>query len=82
MRNLAQALAVISLLSSSVACLADEIGKTGRSTPAQTNGEGPPKATDQKQTDTYRLKRMMDERDWDHRKAGRQWRQRDQSPSH
>lgn len=74
MRILAQALAVIYLLSSGVACFADETGKPDRSSPALTNGEGQPKAMNQK--DTHRLQRMMDQRDWDHRKAGRDWRMR------
>lgn len=76
MRTPAQVLAVIFLLSSGVGCFADEIGKTERSSPALTNGEGQPKVTNQKQKDTHRLQRMMDQRDWDHRKAGRVWRMR------
>ncbi|BBC03027.1 MULTISPECIES: hypothetical protein [Bradyrhizobium] len=74
MRILAQVLAVILLLSSGVASFAGEIAKPGRSSPALTNGEGQPKVT--KQKNTHRLQGMMDQRDWDHRKAGRDWRMR------
>lgn len=81
MRTLAQALAAILLLSSSLACSAREIGKTEHSSPALTTrsqepAEGQPKATNQRSKDTHRLQQMMDQRDWDHRKAGRDWRMR------
>ncbi|WP_143278078.1 hypothetical protein [Bradyrhizobium sp. UFLA03-84] len=74
MRILVQLLAVIFLLSSGAACLADEIAKPERSLSAPTNGEARPKAMNQK--DSHRLQEMMDKRDWDHRKAGRDWRLR------
>jgi len=74
MRILVQVIAVIFLSSPGMECFADEIAKPERSSPALTSGEGQPKAT--KQKDTHRLQGMMDQRDWDHRKAGREWRMR------
>lgn len=69
MRTLAQAVAVISLLSSGVPCFANEKGKTEHSSPALTTRsqeleEGQPKATNQRRNDTHRLDQMMDQRDW------------------
>ena len=82
MRALAQALAVFFLLASGVPCFAN--GTTEHSSPALTTrsqepGEGQPKATNQRRNDTHRLDQMMDQRDWDHRKAGRDWRMRGSS---
>lgn len=84
MRTLAQAVAVIVLLSSGVPCFANEMGKTEHSSSApitrsQEPGEGQPKATNQRRKDTDHLDQMMDQRDWDHRKAGRDWRMRSNS---
>jgi len=82
MRALAQALVAILLLSSVVPCFANEKGKTEHSSPALTTQsqeprEGQPRVTNQRRKDTHRLNQMMDQRDWDHRKAGRDWRMRD-----
>ena len=74
MRILAQVMAMIFLLSHGVACFADEIAKPERSSPALSSGERQPKAT--KPKDTHRLHGIMEQRDWDHRKAGREWRMR------
>lgn len=81
MRTLAQVLAAILLLSSGVPCFADEVGKTEHSSPALTTraqepAESQPKAANQRRKDTHRLQQMMNRRDWDHRKAGRDWRMR------
>jgi hypothetical protein len=59
-------------------CFADETGKTERSSPAltQESGEGQPRATNQRRKEIHQLDRMIDQRDWDHRKPGRDWRMR------
>ncbi len=82
MPTLAQVLAALLLLSSGVPCFADEIGKAEHSSPAQTTrahepGEAQPRAANQRRKATHHLERMMNQRDWDHRKAGRDWRMRD-----
>lgn len=84
MRALAQALTAIFLLSSLMPCFAKDEGKTEHSSPALTTqsqepGEGQPRVTNQRRKDTHRLNHMMDQRDWDHRKAGRDWRMRSNS---
>lgn len=81
MRTSAQVLAVTLLLSFAVPCFAKEAGKAQASSPAektqsQQPGEGQSKLTNQKQKDSHRLNRTMDQRDWDHRKAGRDWQMR------
>lgn len=63
MRALAQALAVIVLLSSGVPCFAKEMGKTERSSSAPTTrsqepGESQLKPTNQRLKDTHRLDQM------------------------
>ncbi|WP_128926413.1 hypothetical protein [Bradyrhizobium guangxiense] len=69
------------VLSYVVPCLAKEAGKSRASSPAQTTrspqpGEAQSKLMNQKQKDEHQLNRMMDQRDWDHRKAGRDWKMR------
>ncbi len=81
MRILAQILATILLLSSGVLCFANEMGSSQRSSGAliaqsQQSGEGQLKVKNHRRKDTHRLQRMMDQRDWDHRKAGRDWQMR------
>lgn len=82
MRALVQALTAIFVMSSGVSCFANETGKTEHSsspstTRSQELGESQPRPTNQKRKDTHRLNQMMDQRDWDHRKPGRDWRMRD-----
>ena len=81
MRTPAQILAMTLLLSYAVPCLAKEAGKTQASSPVRTtrapqSGEDQSKLMKQKQKDGHQLNRMMDQRDWDHRKAGRDWKMR------
>ncbi|MHC2844867.1 hypothetical protein ACVINU_007801 [Bradyrhizobium diazoefficiens] len=86
MRTLARVLAVFSVLSVGMPCSAGQLGTTEGYSPSkssQRSGERQPEATDQTRNTTHRLQRMMDQRDWDHRKAGREWRLRnDKNPSH
>lgn len=82
MRNLARVLAAILLLSSGVPSFAKEMEKAEHSSPASTtrsqeHGEAQPKVANQRRKATHHLERMMNQRDWDHRKAGRDWRMRD-----
>lgn len=81
MHTPAKIIAMTLLLSSAAPCSAKEGIKTQASSPAQAaqsqpSGEARSKTTDPKQKDSHRLERMMDQRDWDHRKAGRDWRLR------
>lgn len=81
MRTLVQILASIFLLSSGVLCFANEMGSSEHSSQAltaqsQVSGEGQLKVKNHRRKDTHRLERMMDQRDWDHRKTGRDWRMR------
>lgn len=79
MRPLARVLTVFSVLSVGMPCSAGQLGTTEGYSPfksSQRAGERQPEA-DQTRNATHRLQRMMDQRDWDHRKAGRDWELRD-----
>ncbi len=86
MRTLALVLTLFSASSFGIPCSAGQLGTTdgyssSKSSPGA--GERQPEATDQTRNTTHHLKRMMDQRDWDHRKAGREWQLRDdKNPSH
>lgn len=79
MRTPAQVLVLILLLSAVMPCLGKEVGNTEAPSPAQSARSQPPevqpKTTNQRK-DIHGLERMMDQRDWDHRKTGRDWRMR------
>ena len=47
-----------------------------QTTRAPQSGGDQSKLMNQKQKDGHQLNRMMDQRDWDHRKAGRDWKMR------
>ncbi len=86
MRTLALVLTVFSVLSFGMPCSAGQLGTTEGYPPSKSSpraGERQPEATDQTRNTTHRLQRMMDQRDWDHRKAGSEWQLRDdKNPSH
>ncbi|MDH6260475.1 hypothetical protein M2427_004414 [Bradyrhizobium sp. BR13661] len=86
MRTLAPVLTIFSVLSLGMPCSAGQLGTTEGYSPSESSqraGEHQPEATDQTRNATYRPQRMMDQRDWDHRKAGREWQLRDdKNPSH
>ena len=88
MRTLVRVLAVFSVLSVGVGmpCSAGQLGTTEVYSPSKSSqraGERQPEATDQTRNTTHRLQLMMDQRDWDHRKAGREWKLRnDENPSY